>query len=338
MGHVFTLRAGLSGAGPAGLGVIQDVGLHTACDVVAVHDDTPGAAQRLADGSKLGYATESFAKLLEYGVDFVVLTGPIEDRLEQVKLACEQSVPCLVHAPVAPDLETAREMTAICDAAEVRLGVYVRGQADPVVEQLRRMIAADWLGGVVCVQSITGDDELLRTGSVAFKGDPFVALASEHVHTTSWLTSRQAISVTAQTTRSFAPDVDDGGVATVVLRGNMPCTYITSRLTRANAFAIHGTDGGVRIAGDRIWLTGQRPFQGHVFDYETPGIEQVLSRRDLQNAIGAHRAGSELHGRFARWLEDTDDYPCPIEQAIIDFETVDAMTRAARDGKTIELG
>jgi predicted dehydrogenase len=334
---VITLRAGLSGAGPIGLGVIQNVGLHNACDVVAVHDNLPGAAKRLADGSSLGYSTESFEKLLAYGVDFVVLTGPLEDRLAQVKLACEQSVPCLVHAPVAPDLATAKEMTAICAAHEVRLGVYVRSQADPVVEQLRRMIAADWLGGVVCVQSIIGDDELLRTGSVTHSGDPFVTLASEHVHITTWLTSRQATSVTAQTMRSFAPDLDDGGVATVVLRGNIPCTYITSRLTRANAFAVHGTDGGVRIAGDRIWLTGQRPFQGHVFDYETPGIEQVLSRRDLQNALAAHRAGSELHGRFARWLEDMDDYPCPIEQAIIDFETIDAMTRAARDGRTIKL-
>src|SRR5690606_22137965 len=133
-----------------------------------------------------------------------------EDRLQQVQLAAEQSVPCLVHAPIAPDLETARQMHALCERHSVRFGVYVRGQADPVVEQLRRMIAADWLGGVVCVQSITGDDELLRTGNVTYRGDPFVTLASEHVHIASWLTSRQATTVTAQTTRSFAPDLDDG--------------------------------------------------------------------------------------------------------------------------------
>lgn len=317
--------------------MVQDCGLHTACDVVAVHDNTPGTAERLAKGSNIGYATESFAELLAYGVDFVAITGALEDRLQQVKLAAEQSVSCIVHAPVAPDLTTARKMHRICEQHGVRLGVYVRGQADPVVEQLRRMIAADWLGGVVAVQSISGCDELLRSGEVTHRGDLFVALASDHVHTTSWLTSRQAVSVTAQTTRSFAPDLDDGGAATVLLRGNIPCSYLTSRLTRVNAFAIHGTDGGVRIADDRIWLTGQRPFQGHLFDYETPGIEQVLSRRDLHNALAAHRAESELHGRFARWLEDVDDYPCPIEQAVIDFETVDAMTRAALDNRTIQL-
>jgi predicted dehydrogenase len=215
--------------------------------------------------------------------------------------------------------------------------VHVRAQADPIVEQLRRMIAGDWLGGVTAVQSIVADDELLRAGEVTHRGDPFVTLACEHVHLAAWLTGRRAASVTAQTTRSFAPDLDDGGVATVVLRGNVPCTYISSRLTRANAFAIHGTDGGVRIAGDRIWLCGQRPFQGHVFDYETPGIEQVLARRDLENALAAHRAQSELHGRFARWLEDTDDYPCSIEQAIVDFEVMEAMATAAKIGRRMDL-
>ena len=332
-----TLRVGLSGAGPAGLRAVQATLLQQDCDVVAVHDDLDGAAERLAKGSQLGFWTRDYGELLGYGVDFVVLTGPLDQRLDQVRRAAEQSVPCLVHAPVAPDLASAKAMATACETHDVRLGVYVQGQSDPVVEQLRRMIAADWLGGVTAVQSIVGDDELLQTGQVTHRGDPFVTLASEHVHLATWLTGRRAASVTAQTIRSFAPDLDDGGVATVALRGNVPCTYLTSRLTRANAFAIHGTDGGVRIAGDRIWLCGQRPFQGHVFDYETPGIEQVLARRDLENALAAHRAQTELHGRFARWLEDTDDYPCPIEQAIVDFEIVDAMARAARTHQTITL-
>jgi len=332
-----TLRVGLSGAGPAGLRAVQDAAAQNACDIVAVHDDRDGKAERLASGSQLGFATQDYDALLGYGVDFVVLTGPLDQRLDQVRRAAEQGVPSLVHAPAAPDLETAKAMAAVCEEHEVRLGVYVRPQSDPIVEQLRRMIAGDWLGGVTAMQSIVADDELLRAGQVTHRGDPFVTLSSEHVHLAAWLTGRRAASVTAQTTRSFAPDLDDGGVATVVLRGNVPCTYVSSRLTRANAFAIHGTDGGVRIAGDRIWLSGQRPFQGHVFDYETPGIEQVLARRDLENALAAHRAQSELHGRFARWLEDTDDYPCPIEQAIVDFEVLEAMATAAREGRRVDL-
>ena len=269
---------GLSGAGPAGLGVVQDTRLHDSCDVVAVHDADADAAKSFATGSRIGLSTGDFDELLGTGVDFVVLTGPLDERLSQVQRASRSVVPCLLHAPMAPDLATAREMTAHCERHEVRLGVYAPSQADPVVEQLRRMIAADWLGGVVFVQSIVGDDELLRSAPTSPTAPMFNALCTDHVHLATWLTGRPAVSVTAQTTSSFGTDLDDGGVATVVLRGNVPCTYLAEPAPRADAFAIHGTDGGLRVAGDRIWLCGQRAaFDGHVFSYETPGIEQVLN-------------------------------------------------------------
>ena len=50
---------------------MQDCGLQTACDVVAVHDNTPGTAERLAKGSNIGYATESFAELLAFNSYFI---------------------------------------------------------------------------------------------------------------------------------------------------------------------------------------------------------------------------------------------------------------------------
>ena len=135
------LRVRLSGAGPAGLGAVQAARSHDDCDVVAVHDRDPAAARRLARGSGLGFATGDFDELLGYGVDFVVLTGPLADRVDQVRRAAEQAVPCLVHAPMAPDLAAAREMAAVAAAHEVRLGVCVPGQADPVVEQTPRRTA-----------------------------------------------------------------------------------------------------------------------------------------------------------------------------------------------------
>jgi predicted dehydrogenase len=334
---VNSLRVGLSGCGPAGLSVVQQVRLHQDCDIVVVHDRQMAEADRLAIANSIGFGTDDFARMIAYGVDFVVLAGPLEDRLAQVRLAAEQSVPCLVHAPLAADLDTARAIVDAAVRAEIRLGVVVPGQADPVLEQLRRMIGADWLGGVVGVQAIIGDDELLRAGSVTHRADPFTSLAAQHVHLAAWLTGRRAAQVTAQTTRTFRPDLDDGGAATVVLRGGVLCTFLASRLTRTHAFAIHGTDGGLRIAGDRILLTGKRPFQGHVFDYVTPGIEMVIARKDLRDAIAQHAPGSEPCGRFAGWLEDVDDFPCPAEQAIVDLEVVDAMVRAAATGRTVAL-
>jgi len=332
-----TLRAGLTGTGTAGLLTLEATADRRDCAVTAVHDRDPDNARNAANAYGVRCWTTDFQELVQQGLDFLVVAGRLCDRLEHVRVAAEHGLPCLLHAPAAPDLETMRAMAAITAEHGVRLGVYTRAHADPVVEQVRRMIAGDWLGGVTTVQAIAADDALLRGHLPSEPEDLFIALSSPHVHLATWLTGRHAQRVTAQTSRNVAARFDDGAVATVVLRGEVPCTFSASRLARAEAFAVHGTDGGVRMAGDRIWLCGQRPFRGHVFDYDAPGTEQVLARRDIEGALEDQRAHSELHGRFARWLQDTDDYPVPGEQAAFDYEILAAMSRAACDGAVVEL-
>jgi len=131
-----------------------------------------------------------------------------------------------------------------------------------------------------------------------------------------------------------SPLPTDGTVATALLRGNVLCTFVASHLTRVKVFAIHGTDGGVRLAGDRIWLCGHTEYRGEVFDYVRAGEEQVLLRADLRESLAAATPQSELHGRFVRWIDDCDDFPCSGEQAALDLRVLDAIARAAASGTT----
>lgn len=329
-----TLRVGVSGCTSASLELVQRARVQHDCDVVAVHDDDAHALGAFASTADVGFAAPSFDALLGSGVDFVVLAGPA-NRLAQAQQAAAQSVPVLVLSPLANDLATATEFVTTCERAQVRCGVHVPDFEDPVIEQLRRMLANDWLGGVVAVQAITGDDAALR-GGIAAAHHPLVEFASRQLHLARWLTGRRALRVTAQTTRAFARE-DDSAVATAVLRGNIACTFHTSHTATVNAFAIHGTDGGVRIAGDRVWLLGQHEFRGDVFDYVGAGHELVLSRAELAGALDACAPRANLLGRFARWLEDTDDYPCPGDESLADFRAVDAMLRAARSGRAEDV-
>ncbi|MEO6597673.1 MAG: Gfo/Idh/MocA family oxidoreductase [Planctomycetota bacterium] len=335
------LRAGLSGCGAIGLAAIEQVRRHEHCDIVAVHDPDPNVLETLRARTGIGFATTDFAALLASGIDFVVLAGPPGTRLPQVQQAAEQNVHCLVHAPFANDLTTAAAMVDACEAADVKLGVAVPGQADPVLEQVRRMIASDWLGGIVAVQTMLGSDDLLVNPPVASDPrlhadaarDPFAAFASQCVHMATWLTGRPALRVTAQTVNGFLPLPHDGGAVTAVLGGNVLCTFLASHLTRVRTMAVHGTDGGVRLAGDRIWLCGKTEFHGDLFDYTKPGHEQGFARAELEEATAAQMPDCELHGRFARWIDDCDGFPCPGEQALADQRVVDAMLRAAASGR-----
>jgi predicted dehydrogenase len=247
-----------------------------------------------------------------------------------------------VHAPMAPDAATADEMVAVCERAGVRLGVVVPQQADPVLEQIRQMIADDWLGGPVLVEGLIGDDTVLRSPPPPehWLRDPqksgagaLLQLAAPHVHMATWLTGRAALRVTAQASSGFSALPEDAAVGTAVLRGGAVCTFAASHLTRGAAF-VYGTDGGVRLATDRIWLRGQHEFSGAVFEYLEPGDEATLSRADIQEAIADTGRDAELHGRFARWLDDLDDFPCPGDQGAQDMKLIDAWRRAAQSGRT----
>jgi predicted dehydrogenase len=329
---VRSLRVGVSGCHAASTELVQNSRCQDVCDVVAAHDDDPAALRAFCAQTNVGAACPTFAELLATGVDFVFLAGPLAARLEQVRAAVAQSVPCLVLSPFAPDLAAATAMAAECDQAQLKLGVLVPGLHDPLLDQLRRMIAQDWLGGIVAIQGIIGDTERLH-GDRAERPHPFLASTSRQIHLTSWLVGRPVVRVTAQTTHSFSGG-DDAAVATAVLRGGAVATFASTHLANAAAFAVHGTDGGLRLAADRLWLLGQKPFRGEVFDYSTPGHELVVTRADMAADLLAHGSAHEPLGRFARWLEECDDFPCPAEQALEDLRVVAAMLRAAQSGRT----
>jgi predicted dehydrogenase len=335
---VSTLRAGWSGCGALHRGVLDKIAAHGDCEITALHDPDAALVERQRRELGMAIGTTDFAALLVSGVDFVVLAGPPGLRRSQVELAAEQSVHCLLHAPMAANLADAEAMLAAAEAAGVQLGVAVRGQDDPVFEQVRRMLTADWLGGVVGVQAFAGDDDLLTTPPLpddprvdaTLAGiDPLLRLAASHVHLATWLTGRPARSVTAQKAHGMLPFEADSAVATAVLRGNVVCTFTASHVCRANSFAIAGTDGIVRLEGDHVWLRGRKEYRGPVFDYLTPGEEVSLSRKVLAEAIAEQAAPLEVHGRFARWIDDLDDFPCTGEQALADHRVLDAMQRAA---------
>lgn len=324
------LQVGISGCDEAALRTLAAVVAHTDCTVAALHDPDPiRLATARAHGSA-PIATEDFARFLASGVDFVVLGGSLADRAERLAAANAQAVPCLLRAPLAADVATAQAMAGGSEALGLRLGLVVPGQDDPLLDQLRRMVADDWLGALVAVQAITGDDALLQHPH-APRAHPLLERVAPLLHLTTWLCGKRAFEVTAQSVAGYGAD-DDSVVATARLRGGALATFQGSHTTRAHAIALHGTDGGIRLAGDRLWLRGKRAYRGSVFAYEHPGDEVVLDRTELAASLAANTPELEPLGRFARWLDDTDDFPCPAEQALEDLRVIAAMQRSLASG------
>ncbi len=335
------MRVGLSGCGRRGAEALAAVQAHGGCTITALHDPDAAALERLGAAAGIAARFADFEQLLATGIDFVVLTGPVAPRITQVEAAAAQGVHCCVHAPMAEDGDAARAMLQACERAGVRLGVAVAAQADPVLEQLRRMVADDWLGAPVLVQAMTADDRALRhppgDGHWLRQGDaasPLLHWGLEALHLATWLTERPATAACGLAAHGLTRLASDSAAAVVQLRSGVLCTFASSHVCRGSSFSLHGTDGAIRIAEDRIWLRGRKRFRGDAFDYPEAGVEMALPQTGRDGPLAAH---FELHGRFARWIDDRDDFPCPGEQAASDMAAWDAVRRAIERGANQEL-
>lgn len=326
------LRFGISGCGRRGAAALLSARGQHDCVAHAVHDPDHAAAAALANAHGLS-RHDSFDDLLGSGIDFVVLAGPFGERLRQVEAAAEQGVHCLLHAPMAADAASAAAMLRACDDAGVKLGVAVASQAEPTMEQLRRMVADDWLGAPTLAQALCADDRALREPQRGqwFRreengnGSPLLHLAAESLHLAVWLCEREPVAAVALGAPGITSLAHENAAATVLLRGGAVCSFAASHAAQGASFALHGTDGAIRIGPERVWLLGRKAWFGDSFAYAHAGKEQTLPRAMPQDPLAPH---FELHGRFARWIDDRDDFPCPGEQAARDMRALDAAQRA----------
>lgn len=312
------MRVGLSGCG-RGAERIAAVRRHGYCDIVALHDADAASCQQLGAETGIALCTDDFEALLGTGVDFVVLDGPPGDRLAQVEAAAAQGAHCMCWAPMAIDGPAASAMVEACDRAGTRLGIAVPFLADPLSEELRRLLADDWLGAAVLASALCADDSLLRVPPPAgdWRRDPrrhghgaLVQLASAALHSLCFLLGRSPVATVALAVPGRLSGLaQDSACAAVELRGGILCTLAASHATQGTALSIHGTDGMVRLGPDGLLLRGRRQWRGAAFDYLEPGREVLLPAAELAAAADSLLAEHELTGRFARFLDDRDDFP-----------------------------
>lgn len=331
-----TLRAGLSGCGARGAQAARLLRASRDCTLAALHDPDGKALHELGGSHAIGIRHQDFDALLQTGVDFVVLAGPCGDRLPQVEAAAAQGVHCLLHAPMAPDAHTARAMVAACDRAGVKLGLVIPAQADPRCEELRRLVSEDFLGAIVLIHATCADDGVLRNppASSHWRRDPRRAghgalrqVGSEALHLVHWLCGRAPLRVTAQTAHGLSALPQDSAVATLALRGGGLCTLAASHVASGNVLTLHGTDGHAIVTDEQISLRGRTALGDRLFDYGQPGVERTWSRAELGPAWTDRAPDLELHGRFARWIDDLDDFPCPGDLAAEDLLALEAIDR-----------
>jgi len=340
------LRAALSACGGIADLAIDAARRSDRFDIVAVQDPDAEARERVGERLGVSRRHEEFASLLTDDVDFVIVNGPNDVHLDQVRLAAAAGKPCLVQKPMAPTLADATAMVETARDAGVPLGVVMFELGKPLHHEVRAMVRDGWLGEPVLVEATGAHDIYLRNPPAEgdWRLDPervggaaFIQLAVHHVNLARWILGREVESVAATRTGGHTAFADETTLATLAFSGGPLGHFAASYATSLYGFAICGTRGRIHLLPDHVVLRGEAEYRGEILTYDRPGQEDVLPLASLDESIAAGRDAAEVHAAFARHLLDGEEYACTGESALEDMRVVDAVERSVRTGARTAL-
>lgn len=305
--------------------------------------------------------TADFGTALAPGIDAVVISTPNALHREQAVAAIAAGKHVLLQKPVAASLADAVEIERAAAHSSRTVGLYMSYFDQPLIHDLRDMIAEGRLGSLVHGYArlmhkggMMWSQEALRgvrtwRGSVAETGGGcFIQLAVHYIHIFEWVSGVQVRRVTALTRNLHCPGLEgeDLAVALLELDTGAMITLDTAWCAHGEELAAFGTLGRFEYRNHR-WLalaSSAGPFAGRVLRY-SGGLTQAFGGPqgeeqqtevlpppfdDAANPLNQHRA-------FLEAARDGRPAPVSIASGVHDMRVVAAVYESARTGRTVEV-
>ncbi len=323
--------------------------VHVACCI----DVDPAAAARAAETARSIAATD-FRAALAPDIDAVIISTPNSQHRPQAVAAIEAGKHVLLQKPVAASVADAEAIAEAARRSPRTVGLYMSYFDQPLIHDLRDMVAQAWFGDVVhCYARLmhTGgmmwSQEALRgirtwRGSVAETGGGcFIQLAVHYIHIFQWITGARIVKATGFTRNLHCPGLEgeDLAVAVLELDSGAMITLDTAWCANGEELAVHGTRGRFQYRNNR-WLSvasSAGPFQGRVVDYSggllpafggPQGEEQ--QKEIVPPAFGDSANPLNQHRAFLEAVRDRRPAPVSIASGVEDMRVVFNLYEAAR--------
>lgn len=221
-------------------------------------------------------ACESLEALCDDEPDWVIVLTPPNARADIVQALTEKGIAILMEKPVERTLQAATEIVAMCETANIKLGIVFQHRMRPVTIQLQNMIGRGDLGDIVLVQAeIPWWREQAyydEPGRGTYGRDGGGVLISQAIHTLDLMmqlagrvTDLQAM---ASTTRLHRMESEDHVTAGLTFENGAIGSLVASTACfpgAAESLTLHGTKGVARLCGGEIridWRDGTSDVAG----------------------------------------------------------------------------
>jgi len=288
--------------------------------VVNCIDIDPAAAARAAESCHAA-ATTDFAAALAPGIDAVVISTPNSLHRPQAVAAIEAGKHVLLQKPLAANLPDAQAIADAAARSTRTVGLYMSYFDQPLIHDLRDMVAAGFLGDIVhCYARLMHKGGMMWSaealqgkpswrGSIAETGGGcFIQLAVHYIHIFQWITGARVVKATGLARNLHCPGLEgeDLAVALLQLDTGAMVTLDTAWCSYGEELSVHGTLGRFTYTNNQslTLASSAGPFHGRVAHYTgatvpafggPAGEEQHQEIRppsfdDIANPLNQHRA------------------------------------------------
>jgi predicted dehydrogenase len=329
------------------------------------------AADFLAQGKPSkseALATTEFGEALGDDIDLVVVNTPNHLHREQALETLAADKHLLLQKPVAATLDDARSIVVAATRAQKKRGIlsglYLSYFDQPLMHDLRAMIAAGWFGqvthlsarlmhrgGLVIAEQLAAGQTNWRASREQTGGGCFIQLAVHYIHLFQWMTGARVTRVMAMAKNLACPGIEGEDIACALfeMSNGALATLEMAWNTTGEALAIRGTKGTAEYLNNQtLWLESSHgAFGGYVVRYaatnqdiapSAPGTaavaqpQTILAPRldDLSNPFNQH----------LQFLEAVRDNRAPfvsIAAGMNDLHVVHAVYESARTGQAVNL-
>jgi predicted dehydrogenase len=358
------LRVAFVGCGGIG---DQYLNLYREMAEVQVCIDVDDARAKRSADMVAARASRDFADALGPEIDVVVINTPNHLHRPQAVAALEAGKHLLLQKPIAAHLADAEAIAAAARQARERgvfSGLYMSYFDQPLMHDLREMIARGWFGEIAHLyarlmhrggfslseQAHTGKPNW-RASLAETGGGCFIQLAVHYIHLFKWMMNAKVVRVTAMSKNLFCPGVEGEDLASAILEfsNGAHATIDTAWNTAGELLSIHGTKGTCEYIGNRMLLldSSAGEFIGEVVRYVGAGTPvspaapgTAVTQQHLQieaPTLGSVENRFNQHRMFLDAVEGGRDAFVSIDAGVDDLRIVQAVYEAARSGQVLNL-
>lgn len=305
--------------------------------------------------------TADYAAALADNVDVVVINTPNHLHHEQAIAALDAGKHVLLQKPVAPTVAEAERIAQAAARAKGASGLYMSYFDQPLLHDLKEMIAAGWFGkvghfyarlmhrgGLIRSQQALNGQRTWRESTVQTGGGCFIQLAVHYIHLMEWMNSDRIARVTAITKNQHCPGLEGEDIASAILEfeSGALATLDMGWSVYGEQFSVHGTEGGAEYLNNRMLLleSATHSFSGRAVNYTAARIDLPWGQSGAESlseivppAMGDHTNPLNQHRAFLEAVRDGVPPFVSIESGVNDLRVVAAVYESANTGRAVAV-